>query len=228
MVSERLIKIYYDKLKKPTIIYGLVLHPFMIDNKIIWEVENPNDVSFSSNVVEGHLEEMLHNFLTLAGIVKEYSTSPSVNWRELSQNYCRLSKSDVHISKDLSNKINQQCDRFNSIRLKDDNLTLTSDCYVKDWSIEYPDTEALYFHVSLELTNPRISGNVGPEEVDYDTVSQFLEEFMYNDTSSEQETDSVWQIIREVYNEKNMFDDTYMYYVGLIKYYDSFGNNLLN
>jgi len=228
MVSERLIKIYYDKLKKPTIIYGLVLHPFMIDNKIIWEVENPNDVSYSSNVVEGHLEEMLHNFLTLAGIVKGYSTNPGVDWRELSQNYCRLSESDVHIGKDLSNKINQQCDRFNSIRLKDDEQVLTADCYVKDWSIEYPDTEALYFHIVLELTNPRISGNSGPEEVDYDTVSQFLEEFMYNDTSSEQETDSVWQIIREVYNEKNMFDDTYMYYVGLIKYYDSFGNNLLN
>jgi hypothetical protein len=51
---------------------------------------------------------------------------------------------------------------------------------------------------------------------------------MHNDTSSEQETDLLWQIIREVYNEKNMFDDDYMYNVGLIKYYDSFGNNLLN
>ena len=68
MVSERLIKLYYEKLKKPTIIYGLVLHPFMVDNKIKWEVENPNDVSFSSDVVEGHLEEMLHDFLTLAGL----------------------------------------------------------------------------------------------------------------------------------------------------------------
>ena len=228
MVSQRLIKLYYDKLKKPTIIFGLVLHPFMVDNKIKWEVENPNDVSFSSNVVEGHLEEMLHKFLTLAGLVNGHSTTPGLDWRELSQNYCKLTEDDVHIGKDLSNKINQQCDRLNTIRLEDDNLTLTSDCYVRDWSIEYEGTEALYFHVSLELTNPRISGDVGPEEVDYDTVSQFLEEFMHNDTSSEQETDSVWQIIREVYNEKNMFDDTYMYYVGLIKYYDSFGNNLLN
>ena len=228
MVSQRLIKLYYDKLKKPTIIYGLVLHPFMIDDKIRWEYENPNDVSFTTNVVEGHLEEMLHDFLVLAGISNSTYPHTSINWSELSRDYCKLSKSDVHISRNLSNKINQQFDRLNTIKLNDDGLTLTSDCYVRDWSIEYPDTEALYFHVSLELTNPRISGGVGPEEVDYDTVSQFLEEFMHNDTSSEQETDLLWQIIREVYNEKNMFDDTYMFNVGVIKYYDSFGNNLLN
>ena len=228
MVSQRLIKLYYDKLKKPTIIYGLVLHPFMIDDKIRWEYENPNDVSFTTTVVEGHLEEMLHDFLRLAGMTNGWDGTSGLDWRELSQNYCKLTEDDVHIGKDLSNKINQQCDRLNTIKLVDDGLTLISDCYVRDWSIEYPDTEALYFHVSLELTNPRISGGVGPEEVDYDTVSQFLEEFMYNDNSSEQETDLLWQIIREVYNEKNMFDDDYMYNVGLIKYYDSFGNNLLN
>ena len=66
MVSERLIKLYYEKLKKPTIIYGLVLHPFMVDNKIKWEVENPNDVSFASDVVEGHLEESMQGHLLLA------------------------------------------------------------------------------------------------------------------------------------------------------------------
>ena len=228
MVSQRLIKLYYDKLKKPTIINGLVLHPFMVDNKIKWEVENTNDVSFASTVVEGHLEEMLHYFLRLAGITNGYNPTSGLDWRELSQNYCKLTEDDVYIGRDFSNKINQQCDRLNTIKLVDDGLTLISDCYVRDWSIEYPDTEGLYFHVSLELTNTRISGSLGPEEVDYDTVSQFLEEFMHNDNSSEQETDLLWQIIREVYNEKNMFDDTYMFNVGVIKYYDSFGNNLLN
>jgi len=60
---------YYNKLKKPTIIHGLVLHPFIVDDRIIWEVENPNDVSYSSTVIEGHLEEMLYEFLELAGVV---------------------------------------------------------------------------------------------------------------------------------------------------------------
>jgi hypothetical protein len=223
MVSQRLIKLYYDKLKKPTIMHGLVLHPFMVDNKIKWEVENPNDVSFASNVVEGHLEEMLYNFLRLAGVADINSPSINLNWRELSINYCKLIESDVHISRDLSNKINQKCDRLNSIKLYDDGKVLTADCYVRNWSIEYPDTEALYVHVDLELSNPQI---VEIGEIDNDTLSEFIEEFRYNETSQEQETDILWEIIREINIQKNMFDDVYMFSVGLIEFYDNFGNKL--
>ena len=223
MVSERLIKLYYNKLKKPTVKYGLVLHPFMVDNKIKWEVENPNDVSFATNVVEGHLEEMLYNFLRLAGVADINSPSINLNWRELSINYCKLIESDVHISRDLSNKINQKCDRLNSIKLYDDGKVLTADCYVRDWSIEYPDTEALYVHVALELSNPQI---VEIGEIDNDTLSEFIEEFRYNETSQEQETDILWEIIREINIQKNMFDDVYMFSVGLIEFYDNFGNKL--
>jgi len=223
MVSQRLIKLYYNKLKKPTIMHGLVLHPFMVDNKIKWEVENPNDVSFASNVIEGHLEEMLYNFLRLAGVADINSPSINLNWSELSINYCKLIESDVHISRDLSNKINQKCDRLNYIKLYDDGKVLTADCYVRDWSIEYPDTEALYVHVALELSNPQI---VEIGEIDNDTLSEFIEEFRYNETSQEQETDILWEIIREINIQKNMFDDVYMFSVGLIEFYDDFGNKL--
>ena len=105
----------------------------------------------------------------------------------------------------------------------DDGKVLTADCYVRDWSIEYPDTEALYVHVDLELSNPQIE-EIG--EVDNDTLSEFIEEFRYNDTSQEQETDLLWDIIRPIMDNKNMFDRDYMFGVGLIKFYDNFGDNL--
>ena len=206
--------------------HGLVLHPFMVDNKLKWEVENPNDVSFASNVVEGHLEEMLYNFLRLAGVADINNPSINLNWSELSRNYCKLTESDVHINRDLSNKINQKCDRLNVIKLIDDE-TLTADCYVRDWSIEYPDTEALYVHVALQLSNPQIIGEDNePKEIDDDTLSQFIEEFRYNETSQEQETDLLYDIIVEINNQKNMFDDVYMFSMGLIEFYDNFGNKL--
>lgn len=206
--------------------HGLVLHPFMVDNKLKWEVENPNDVSFASNVVEGHLEEMLYNFLRLAGVADINNPSINLDWSELSRNYCKLTESDVHISRDLSNKINQKCDRLNVIKLIDDE-TLTADCYVRDWSIEYPDTEALYVHVALQLSNPQIIGEDNePKEIDDDTLSQFIEEFRYNETSQEQETDLLYDIIVEINNQKNMFDDVYMFSMGLIEFYDNFGNKL--
>jgi hypothetical protein len=106
----------------------------------------------------------------------------------------------------------------------DDGKVLTADCYVKDWSIEYPDTEALYVHVVLELSNPQIE-EIG--EIDNDTLSEFLEDFRYNDTSQEQETDLLWEIIIPIMGNPNMYDKDYMFIVGVIDFYDNFGNSLI-
>ena len=217
MVSQRLIKLYYDKLKKPTIINGLVLHPFMVDNKIKWEVENPNDVSFASTVVEGHLEELLHGFLTLAGLV-----SNSLDWSQLSRDYCKLTKSDVYISKKTRNNINKSLENLNKIRLVDGSIILNSECLIKNWSLEYPDTEALYFHLDLELFNPRIDG----VDVDDDELQDFIQSFVYDDDANEQEQEIISDVMSVIYGEPNLIDHDYMFIMPVIGYFDSFGNGL--
>ena len=222
MVSERLIKLYYNKLKKPTVKYGLVLHPFMVDNKIIWELENPNDVSFASTVVEGHLEEMLHNFLTLAGITNGYNPTSGLDWSELSRNYCRLNKDDVYVSKNTRNKINESLENLNKIKLDDNGSILISECFVRNWSLEYPDTEALYFHLDLELSNPKIDD----EDVDDDTLQDFIQSFVYDDDANEQEQEIISGIMTIIYNEPNLIDHDYMFIAPVIGYFDTFGNGL--
>jgi hypothetical protein len=217
MVSQKLIKLYYDKLKKPTIIYGLVLHPFMIDDKIRWEVENPNDVSYSSDVVEGHLEEMLHDFLTLAGLV-----SNSLDWSQLSRDYCKLTKSDVYINKEIRNKINRSFDDFKEIKLNDGGSILISECFIRNWSLEYPDTEALYFHLDLELFNPKIDG----VDVDDDELQDFIQSFIYDQDAQEQEQDLISEQMSIIYEEKNLIDRDYMFIMPVIGYFDTFGNGL--
>jgi hypothetical protein len=222
MVSQRLIKLYYNKLKKPTIIYGLVLHPFMIDDKIRWEYENPNDVSFATNVVEGHLEEMLHEFLSLAGLATITHANNGLDWSQLSKDYCRLSKEDVHVSKNTRNKINKALENLDKIRLEDGSVILNSECVVKNWSLEYPDTEALYFHLDLELFNPKIDG----VDVDDDELQDFIQSFIYDDDSNEQEQDLISDVMRVIYDEPNLLDHDYMYINPIIGYYDTFGNGL--
>ena len=222
MVSERLIKLYYEKLKKPTIIYGLVLHPFMVDNKIKWEVENPNDVSFSSDVVEGHLEEMLHDFLSLAGLASITHTNNGLDWSQLSRDYCKLTKSDVYISEKTRNKINDSLENFNQIRLADGSNILNSECVVLNWSIEYPDTEALYFHLDLELFNPVIDGNF----VEDDELQEFIQSFVYDDDANEQEQEIISDVMTVIYGEPNLLDHDYMFIMPVIGYFDTFGNGL--
>jgi hypothetical protein len=222
MVSQRLIKLYYDKLKKPTIIYGLVLHPFMIDDKIRWEYENPNDVSFATNVVEGHLEEMLHEFLSLAGLSTITHANNGLDWSQLSKDYCRLSKEDVYVSKNTRNKINNALENLDKIKLADSSVILDSECVVKNWSLEYPDTEALYFHLDLELFNPKIDG----VDVDDDELQDFIQSFIYDDDSNEQEQDIISDVMRVIYDEPNLLDHDYMFISPIIGYFDTFGNGL--
>lgn len=222
MVSQRLIKLYYDKLKKPTIIYGLVLHPFMIDDKIRWEYENPNDVSFATNVVEGHLEEMLHEFLSLAGLASVTHANNGLDWSQLSKDYCRLSKDDVYISKNTRNKINKALENFDKILLDDGGDILDSECVVKNWSLEYPDTEALYFHLDLELFNPLING----VEADDDELQEFIQGFVYNEDANEQEQDIISDVMTVIYGEPNLLDHDYMFIMPVIGYFDTFGNGL--
>jgi hypothetical protein len=222
MVSQRLIKLYYNKLKKPTIIYGLVLHPFMIDDKIRWEYENPNDVSFATNVVEGHLEEMLHEFLSLAGLATITHANNGLDWSQLSKDYCRLSKEDVYVSKNTRNKINNALENLDKIKLADSSVILDSECVVKNWSLEYPDTEALYFHLDLELFNPKIDG----VDVDDDELQDFIQSFIYDDDSNEQEQDIISDVMRVIYDEPNLLDHDYMFISPIIGYFDTFGNGL--
>ena len=222
MVSQRLIKLYYDKLKKPTIIYGLVLHPFMIDDKIRWEYENPNDVSFATTVVEGHLEEMLHDFLSLAGLATITHANNGLDWSQLSKDYCRLNKDDVHVSKNTRNKINKALENLDKIRLEDGSAILNSECVVKNWSLEYPDTEALYFHLDLELFNPIIEG----VNADDDELQDFIQSFVYDDDANEQEQDIISDVMRVIYDEPNLLDHDYMFIAPVIGYFDTFGNGL--
>lgn len=217
MNKNKLLSLFLKDLEPPVNVNGLILNPQIGFDSITWEIKNPNNLSYSTEVVKGHIQDLLYQFQITTG------TKDLPEWKNCWNKYCQINDSDVYINKQLSNDINQQCDRLNSIKLMDDGKVLTADCYVRDWSIEYPDTEALYVHVALELSNPQIE-EIG--EIDNDTLSEFIEEFRYNDTSQEQETDLLWDIIRPIMDNKNMFDRDYMFSVGLIKFYDNFGDNL--
>jgi hypothetical protein len=78
------------------------------------------------------------------------------------------------------------------------------------------------FYLSLELTNPKIDG----VDVDDDTLHDFIQNFTYNDTAQEQELDAVWHIIGPILDNKNMYDNVYMYSNAVIGYFDYFGNGL--
>ena len=126
-----------------------------------------------------------------------------------------------YINQELRDEINNKCSEFTSIELYDDEK-LDSECYVMNWDIGYEDSEMFNFYLSLELTNPKID----TVDVDNEPLYDFIQSFTYNESAQEQELDVVWPIISLIIDNKNMYDNTYMYSNAVIGYFDQFGNGL--
>jgi len=217
MNKDKLLKLFIKDLEPPVNINGLLLNPTLKPDFIEWEIENPNDISYSNLVIDGHIEELLYNFMVMTG------TKDLPEWgTDIYEKYCRVGNVRYfYINQELRDKINDKCSDFTSIEIFDGDK-LNSECYVLNWDIGYEDGEMVNFYLSLELTNPKING----EEVDDDTLGEFIKSFIYNETAIEQELNSIWGIITIIIDNKNMYDNTYMYSNAVIGYFDQFGNNL--
>lgn len=218
MNQNKLIQVFLKRINSPVNINGLMLYPQVGDDTLKWELKNPNDVSYSTYVVEGHIEELVYEFMEMTG------TKDNPLWKDWAQKYCRLTHPKMYyINNELRAKINKSFENLKTIVLVDDGKTLKSDCYVIDWKINYPDSEALYIYVSMELSNPKIDG----KDIDDDTLQEFIQEFTnYSETAAEQEMDVIWESALTIMGDKNMFDDSYMFSTAVIGYFDSFGNPL--
>ena len=217
MNKDKLLRLYLKTIDSPLNINGLLLYPQLNKDSIEWEIENPNDVSYSNFVVDGHLEESFYEFMVMTG------TKDLPEWgTDIYEKYCRVGNIRYfYMNQELRQKINDKCSNFTSIELHDEEK-LNSECYVLNWDIGYEDHEMFNFYLSLELTNPMINGG----EIDDDALGEFIQNFTYNESAQEQELDLVWHIITEIIDNKNMYDSTYMYSNAVIGYFDRFGNGL--
>jgi len=217
MDKTKLLRLFLKDINPPVNVNGLILHANLNDDSIEWKVENPNDLSYSNFVVDGHIEEMLYNFMVMTG------TKDMTEWgSDIYEKYCRVGNVRYfYINQELRQKINDKCSDFTSIELHDDEK-LNSECYVLNWDIGYEDSEMFNFYLSLELTNPKIDS----VDVDDDTLHDFIQNFTYNQSAQEQELDLVWDIVSLIIDNKNMYDNTYMYSNAVIGYFDQFGNGL--
>lgn len=63
-------------------------------------------------------------------------------------------------------------------------------------------------------------------DIDDDQLQDFIQSFIYDETSIEQEWDLIQNQINIIYSEKNLVDNIYMFSTAVIGYYDTFGNGL--
>jgi hypothetical protein len=80
-----------------------------------------------------------------------------------------------------------------------------------------------YIHDDADLI---VYETIDGVDVDDDTLHEFIENFVYNETAQEQELDAIWDIVTLIIDNKNMYDNTYMFSNAVIGYFDQFGNGL--
>ena len=130
MNKDKLLRLYLKDLNPPVNVNGLLLHPQLKEDSIEWEIENPNDLSYSNFVVDGHLEEMFYSFTVMTG------TKDLPAWgSDIYEKYCRVGNVRYfYINQELRDEINAKCNNFTSINLVDGE-ELNSECYIMNWDI---------------------------------------------------------------------------------------------
>ena len=59
---EEIFKLFYNSLEKPIDIKGILLSPFLENDKIVWKFDNPGDISFSIYILESYLKDFFYAF----------------------------------------------------------------------------------------------------------------------------------------------------------------------
>jgi len=83
-MSSKLIYMYFHKYLKPEYnFHGLILKPnyLPMDNKILWSIENPNDISYSETAINDFVQDLVDNFSRLISDKSFFEK----NWRNLSK-----------------------------------------------------------------------------------------------------------------------------------------------
>jgi hypothetical protein len=213
---EKLIEIYYKSLKKPTNINGLLLYPFMEDGNIRWEYDNQNNVSFSIDTIEGYLEQLLYDFFKLAGLEPDF--------RILSPKYCRIDSPKIlYITNELKSKLEKSLSKIKTIHFFDGEKNFKCDSQMINWELKRQDTESLSLYVNFKIYN----SSIDKEPVDNIKASDWLQDFSYYEEAMESEEDVIHEAMIIIFNEKNIYDNDYMFINTVLDYYDTEGNPML-
>ena len=68
--NEKLVEMFYSRLTKKgdLELHGLIIKPVYNENVLFFDIENPNDVSYSKHVIENYVDKLFNKFLKLFGL----------------------------------------------------------------------------------------------------------------------------------------------------------------
>ncbi|MCX6195240.1 MAG: hypothetical protein NTY55_01140 [Flavobacteriia bacterium] len=195
---EEIFKLFYNSLEKPIDIKGILLFPYIEDDKIVWRYDNPADLSFNSYVLETCIEDLFYDFCKQA----EMTLVPTfpIFW-DID------SPKTLYINEELKSKIEQSLLEIKDLSYWDDNNSnLVCKSQMDYWELSQEFSETIFLEVGFNLYDIFID-NV---PVDSIKANKWLEGYMHAEDAiveGEYLLDGIKYIISE---EETMYDESYM------------------
>ena len=104
--NEKLAEMFYSRLTKKGNLefHGLIIKPFYNENVIFFDIENPNDVSYSKHVIENYVDKLFNKFLKLFGLNRFQIMFSTDKYLVVNAEKVYLNKKDSqHIKKLITN-----------------------------------------------------------------------------------------------------------------------------
>ncbi len=194
---EEIFKLFYNSLEKPIDIKGILLSPFLENDKIVWKFDNPGDISFSIYILESYLKDLFYAFCKQA----EMTLVPSlpIFW-DID------SPKTLYINEELKSKIEQSLLDINNLVLCYDNTYLECNSQLFNWELSQEDPETIFLVVNFKLFDIFIDN----DSVDSTKAIEWIEEYYYEgdaNIDAEQLLDPTSFIILE---EELISDESFM------------------
>ena len=172
--NEKLVQIFHKQLmKKDSLNFnGIILKPKLInDNYIQFDMDNPNDLSYSEKAITDYVNGLFNEFIKLFGLNRfkiEFKSDDKFQINTPKKYY--INKIDYN---NISERIvNVKNFRFRFFRTKVD---LIGDVKFNEFWINFSGEE-LNLTVNAKLTNFKLENAEGVEEISNDELQDFLED----------------------------------------------------
>lgn len=213
--NEQLIEIFYSRLtKKGKLNFkGIILIPELIDDgqkRIIFNIDNPNDVSYSQAAIEDYIDKLFNRFIKIFGLDRfkvqfVFDTYLIVNTpKEFYINktdYDNIRQSIVNVKKFRIKYFNKKVDLIGDVKLGSDEFWVNGD------------SNEINLTIKARLTNFKLTNNDNQvTELSDDELNDFLNEGSNGDKYIDYIQDELYdEAMNYIWNMTTVTDQDNMY-----------------
>ena len=211
----KLINYYYSYLTEisgdePLDLSGILITPTLVDNKIIWLMENPNNKSYSKYGIEGFVDDLLMDFSnkTAGEFYDKLYRKQSINIEK-----------ELYLTEEFKNKLLNLAQK----KTKFDYASVISDMWVFKINY-YIENDRFVFQLSIELSNPKDSDTY--ERITFAEVEDRYHSLSDDDEFEKYTDETFSDLMNLIWNSPTIFDKQNMVIQIYIQFYTDKGQRI--